>query len=196
MMRNSNYEKFSITLAHNYVVGKAFENDALGTARSGCTRHGDQGNKLFLQQIKLRLHCFVSCSFENPDFGHQVGASRARIRRRSSSRSISVAVPASICPSLRKISWSQASAASGSPGSSKLTIKSWANFARSDSESRKASDRKVSKLVLSMEVFPFDFLWSRQPFQNSAPNCLLQRTRWSGHHVIHHSARRAFEQKR
>ena len=115
MMCNSDYEKFSITLAHNYVVGKAFENNALGTERSCCTRHGDQGNKRFLQQIKRclhgaieiytetrllhfiscsGLHCFVRRSFEDPDFGHQAGASRARIRRRSSSRSISVAVPA------------------------------------------------------------------------------------------------------
>lgn len=27
-------------------------------------------------------------------------------------------------------------------------------------------------------------------------NYLLQRTRWSGHPVFHHRARRAFEQKR
>ena len=28
------------------------------------------------------------------------------------------------------------------------------------------------------------------------PNYLLQRTRWSGHHVLHRRAWRAFEQKR
>ena len=201
MVRNSNYEKFSIALFHYYVVGKAFENDALGTVRSSCTRHRHQGHKLFLQQVKgcvhgvlkiypeARLlqfiprscfHCFVSRSFENLDFGHQADVSRARIRRRNSSLSIRVAVPASICPSLRKISRSQASAASGSPGSSRLTIKSWANCARSDSDSRKASDRNVSKIVLPIQVIPFMFLLPRQRFQNSAPNYLLQRRAISG----------------
>lgn len=196
MMRNGNYEKFPITLLYNYIVGKALENDALGTVHSCCTRHRHQGSKLFLQQIKGCVHCvlkiysearllqfipcsgfhrFVGRSFENPDLGHQADASRARIRCRSSSLSIKVAVPASICPSLRKISRSQASAASGSLGSSRLTIKSWANCARSDSDSRKTSDRKSSKLELPIRVIPFKFLWPRQRFQNNAPNYLLQR---------------------
>ncbi len=185
--------------------------------RSRCTRHRHQRSEFFLQQIKCcvysalkiysearllqfiprsGLHCFVSSSIKNLDFGHQAGASRARIRRRSSSLSIRVAVPASICPSLRNISRSQASSASGSLGSSRLTIKSWANCARSDSDSSRTSDRNVSKLVLPIQVIPFKYSWPRQRFQNSAPNYQLQRTRCSDQHVFRHHAWRTFEQKR
>jgi len=86
--------------------------------------------------------------FEDADSSHQRRFRRDRIRRRSSSRSISFAVPASIAASLREISRSHASSTPLSFGASRLRTRSRASSARSASERPSASNRSRSRFAL------------------------------------------------
>lgn len=174
MMSNGNHEDLRIALTNNDGVREAPEDQAFDSASPGNTGHGYQGDDFLLEQIERsiksafkfcsesralhlisprRLGRLLGCGGMNSHHAHQEPRMRARIRRRSSSRSIRFAVPESISASLRRISVSHAFSASGSAGPSRLVIRSYASSARSDSERCSASERTFSRVGLPI-IFP------------------------------------------
>jgi hypothetical protein len=163
MMSKRNNEPFIAAIDDNDIVGKAAENEAFGSLVARASRHGREGKKTILYNIKTSLNrlkelgskarsfllvpsrrCFSLLSSLAKNSYSQVyrRSSFARIRSRNSVRSTSSACPASISPIRRETSRSQASSTPLSRGASRLWIRSWANSARSASESARISERR------------------------------------------------------
>src|SRR5262249_22956329 len=174
-MCERNHDNLAFSFAHYDVVRKALQDKPFGAMLPRDTLDGRKRNDVIFEEIERRLHCtlelgteswplrliprsslggFFRCRCKDAQHARHFSLMRARMRRRNSSRSISVAVPDSTSATLRRISVSHASAASASTGASRLFISSCASSARSRSGSCNASDRSFSKVVLLI-YYPF-----------------------------------------
>jgi len=171
MVRKRDDDKFIACLSHDDVVREAPENEPLYSESSHCPGHRYERHSLVFEKVQsgfdgtlefitqssplglVPCGCFrrfISCRVDDAYAAHYTSRMRCCIRRRSSARSTNFAVPACISASLRDISASQASAASGSAGASRLAMRSCASSARSSSGRFKASARSFFNVALSM----------------------------------------------
>jgi len=163
MMRKSHNDPFIATTNDDSVVWESAENEAFCPLFAGDSRHGGKGKKTVFYEIKRSFNCLNKLGAEtspfllipsgrrfrlfdslteNSDLRHYWRSSFARILFRNSARSTNSACPASISPIRREISRSQASSTPWSRGASRLWMRSWANSARSASESARISERR------------------------------------------------------
>lgn len=116
-MGHCNDDGFAGSLNDNDVAGKPFENDSLRASGSGFARQGGAGKNILFNKINGSFNCvkelcaesrlfpfipfgcggcFFGSLLRNPNPPHYRAPSRARILLPNSSRSSSLACPASI----------------------------------------------------------------------------------------------------
>lgn len=195
MMSKRYNDPFIATINDYNVVGESAKNEAFCSVATGASRHGRKGKKAIFYNINgsfnrlnelsaeafpfllipgCRRFRFIGSLTENSNRRHYRRCSLARILFRNSVRSTSSACPASISRIRREISRSQASSTPLSSGVSRLWIRSWANCARSASESARISERRRCRGSAGM--WPPDVATSVILSPIAAPNNGFNRT--------------------
>lgn len=187
-------DNFFGEFSNDDVVREALEDNSFGTTRACSAGHVCERNNIVFEKADSgvdrmvefctqpgtlflipgrRLNRFFCGLLENPYPRRYRLPSRSCIRRRNSSRSISLAVPASISESRRRISLSHASAASASAGSSRLLTRACASSAQSALDNVRASERSL--FSVSVPMSPPDIPYRTMIFRLSAPNKPISR---------------------